>query len=593
MKNLYALLAGTLVAGSAMAQSRPLMQAKKMALAPAHPVVAAHAQRGAAIWSDDFSDPSTWQMGGDGANDWVIGQVAPAGSFPSPAIESTTASNGWAIYDSDLYCASSDDAWMQNVTPIDLSGFPTVQLVFEELYRKFQDQTFVDVSNDGINWTPFAVNTNITSNNSSANPAVITLPISSVAGNQSTVYIRFHFKSVNGCDYAWQVDDVSIEAIAGYNLVNVAASTTAYDYVNTTTWDSLAYTIYPLTEIRPLQLNMIYTSNSAAAENATATITTSDGYSSSNTASINPSDTVHYYGAPDYTPSAATGTYHINFALSGENADTDTTDNNRSDSVEVSTGVFARDRGVFQYYYNDDTQGSAFKIGNGFHVVNDEMLYSIDAVFANSSEVGAGLEMNAQLLDPNTSDFSPLAESQYTTVVETDLTAGGGANFVHFIFNPPVALTAGTDYLAVVQHFGGVRLDVAASGDCSAQTAFIYQSSDATWYYVTKAPMVRMNFNSNVGIGAENVQNGVGLGQNLPNPANGTTSVNYSLDNAAQVALNLYDINGKLVRNLVQGTEGAGSHRVEINTADLQEGVYFYTLTTDKMTATKRMTVVH
>ena len=593
MKNLYALLAGTLVAGSAMAQSRPLMQAKKMALAPAHPVVAAHAQRGAAIWSDDFSDPSTWQMGGDGANDWVIGQVAPAGTFPSPAILSTTASNGWAIYDSDLYCASSDDAWMQNVTPIDLSGFPTVQLVFEELYRKFQDQTFVDVSNDGINWTPFAVNTNITSNNSSANPAVITLPISSVAGNQSTVYIRFHFKSVNGCDYAWQVDDVSIEAIAGYNLVNVAASTTAYDYVNTTTWDSLAYTIYPLTEIRPLQLNMIYTSNSAAAENATATITTSDGYSSSNTASINPSDTVHYYGAPDYTPSAATGTYHINFALSGENADTDTTDNNRSDSVEVSTGVFARDRGVFQYYYNDDTQGSAFKIGNGFHVVNDEMLYSIDAVFANSSEVGAGLEMNAQLLDPNTSDFSPLAESQYTTVVETDLTAGGGANFVHFIFNPPVALTAGTDYLAVVQHFGGVRLDVAASGDCSAQTAFIYQSSDATWYYVTKAPMVRMNFNSNVGIGAENVQNGVGLGQNLPNPANGTTSVNYSLDNAAQVALNLYDINGKLVRNLVQGTEGAGSHRVEINTADLQEGVYFYTLTTDKMTATKRMTVVH
>ncbi len=593
MKNLYALLAGTLVAGGAMAQSHPLMHAKKMALAPAHPVASAHAPRGAAIWSDDFSDPSTWQMGGDGANDWVIGQVAPAGTFPSPAILSTTASNGWAIYDSDLYCASSDDAWMQNVTPIDLTGFPVVQLVFEEYYRKYQDQTFVDVSNDGTNWTQYQVNANISSNNSSTNPAVITLPISSVAGDQSTVYIRFHFKSVAGCDYAWQVDDVSIEAIAGYDLVNVAASNTAYEYVNTTSWDSLPYTIYPLTEIRPLQLNMIYTSNSVAAENATATISTSDGYSSSNTASINPSDTVHYYGAPDYTPSAALGIYHFNFALSGENTETDTTNNNRSDSVEVSTDIFARDRGAVQYYYNNDDQGSAFKIGNGFHVVNDEMLYSIDGVFSNTSEVGSGLEMNAQLLDPNTSDFSPLAESQYTTVFETDLTDGGGANFVHFIFNPPVALTAGTDYLAVVQHFGGVRLDVAASGDSPAQTSFIYQSTNATWYYVTKAPMVRMNFNSNVGVGAEDVRNGVGLGQSFPNPANTTTSVNYSLDNAAQVALNLYDINGKLVRNLVQGTVGAGSHRVDISTADLQEGVYFYTLTTDKMTATKRMTVVH
>ncbi len=593
MKNLYALLVGSLVAGGAMAQSHLLVPAKKMTAATAHPVVPVHTQRGAAIWSDDFSDPSSWLMGGDGANDWVIGQVAPGGSFPSPAIQSTTASNGWAIYDSDLYCATSDNAWMQFASPIDLTGFALVQLQFEELYRNFHSMTWVDVSTDGVNWTAFQVNSNVATNASTANPATITVPISSVAGNQGSVYIRFRFTSVAGCDYAWQVDDVSISAITGYDLLVLDAKTTAYDDFTTTTWDSLAYSIYPIPEIRPLDLNMKYTSNSVGAENYTATISTSDGFSASNTGVINPSDTVQYYLTTPYTPPASVGVYDISYEITGDNPDLDTSNNSKSQSVEVSAAVFGRDANSLEYRLFDDTLGSAFKVGNGFNVVNDEMLYSIDAAFYTGSDVGAGLEMNAQLLDPNTSDFSPLAESSYTTVTQSDLSAGGEAHFVHFIFNPPVALTAGTDYLAVVQHFGGVVLEVGGSGTSAAQTSFLYQSSDATWYYVTQTPMVRMNFTQNVGIDGTTVRNGVGLGQSFPNPANTAATVSYSLDNAAQVGLNLYDINGKLVRTLVNGNVAAGNHRVDINTADLQEGVYFYTLTTDKFTATKRMTVVH
>jgi hypothetical protein len=593
MNKLYVALVGGIVAGSAMAQSRTPLHTKKFPQAKTHPVAAHHSQRGAAIWSDDFSNPANWTMGGDGANDWVIGQVAPNGDYPEPAIQSTTAANGWAIYDSDLFCATSDDAWLQNVSPIDLTGYPAVQLVFEEEYRKYQDQTFVDVSNDGTNWTPIQVNTTITTNNSTTNPAVVTVPISSVAGNQSTVFFRFHFKSVAGCDYSWQVDDVSIEAIAGYDLVAVDAKTTAYDDYATTTWDSVPYSIYPISEIRPLALNMRYTSNSAAAENATATISTSDGFSASQSGNIDPTDTTQFYVTTPYTPSASVGVYNISYSVTGDNPDTDTTNNDLSNSVEVSSGVFGRDDNVLAYLQYDDTTGSAFKVGNGFHVIADEMLYSIDAAFYTSSNVGSGLELNAQLLDPNTANFDPLAESTYTTVYQSDLTPADGANFVHFMFDPPVQLTAGTDYLAVVQHFGGVRLDVGAGGISAPQTSFIYQSSDDTWYYTTRTPMVRMNFNSNISIGAENVQNGVGLGQNMPNPANGTTSVNYSLDQAAQVDFNLFDINGKLVRNLAQGNMAPGTHRVVINTADLQEGVYFYTLTTDRMTSTKRMTVVH
>lgn len=592
MNKLYAALVGTIVAGGAMAQS-PMLATKKVSNMAVHPATPVHAQRGAAIWSDDFSDPSTWQMGGSGSNDWVIGQVAPNGDYPEPAILSSTASNGWAIYDSDLYCASSDDAWIQNVTPIDLTGYPVVQLVFEEEYRKYRDQTFVDVSNDGVNFTSFEVNSLVALNDNTTNPAEVIVPISGVAGGQSTVYIRFRFTSTLGCDYSWQVDDVSIEPVVGYNLKMVDAKTTAYDDFTTTTYDSLPYTIYPITEIRPLALNMRYTSLSASTENATATITTSDGYSATSTTSIAPSDTVQYYPTP-YTPPASAGVYNINYNVTGENPDNDTTDNSKSRSVEVSYGTFARDEGALAAYYRDSTDGSPYKIGNDFHTIAQEQLMSIDVAFYSNSAVGDGIELNAVLMDASVYPPVPLVESEYHTLVQSELSAAGEANFVSFPFSQPYpVLSAGTDYFVAVQHFGGADITVGASGDSPVGTSFLFSSTANQWFYVTSAPMVRMTLVSTIGITENDVRNGVGLGQNVPNPANNTSTVNYSLDNAAQVNMNLFDINGKLVRTLVNGNMAAGNHRVDINTADLQEGVYFYTLTTDKSIATKRMTVVH
>ena len=58
------------------------------------------------LFSNDFSDPSLWTMtdhANGGTQNWVIGTAAPSGSFSSGmgAIASTTASNGFAMYDSD------------------------------------------------------------------------------------------------------------------------------------------------------------------------------------------------------------------------------------------------------------------------------------------------------------------------------------------------------------------------------------------------------------------------------------------------------------------------------------------------------------
>jgi hypothetical protein len=593
MKRIYPVFLCAVAALGVTAQNLPSHRAHKFSMAASHPVPMAQQDRGAAIWTNDFSDPSTWLMGGDGDDDWVIGTAGPSGAYAIDPIESTTADNGFALFDSDLYCSDNgDDAYIQNVNPINCSGFPLIVLQFEEFYRKFGDIPYVEVSNDGVNFTPFEVNSGVTTNQyCGPNPTLVTVPISAVAGNQSDVYIRFHYTSAAGCDYSWMVDDVSINAVVGNNMSMVDAGMTTWNSSTNATYDSLAYTIYPISELRPLGLHMRATNNGASAEHATADINTTDGYTASqDLGTMAMTDTATFY-APGYTPTATPGWYDINFSVTGDSVDTDPSDNQLTDSVGVTNYIFARDRGQLEQLWYDDASGSAYKIGNAYHIVADEQLYGIQVALYDSSTTG--IELTAQLLDPNTANFDILAESEYHTLTQDELSGPGEANFINFTFNPPVDLTAGTDYVVALNHFGGALVMTGASGTSPAQSSFLYQSSDDTWYYVTSTPMVRMVLGNIIGIPENDMHNGVGLGQNNPNPANESTTVTFSLAAGSNISLNLYDINGKLVRNLAQGHMSIGNHNVLVNTSGLDEGVYFYTLTTDGAVSTKRMTVVH
>jgi hypothetical protein len=72
----------------------------------------------------------------------------------------------------------------------------------------------------------------------------------------------------------------------------------------------------------------------------------------------------------------------------------------------------------------------------------------------------------------------------------------------------------------------------------------------------------------------------VALYQNYPNPFNPSTIIRYALPEQAFVRLVLANILGQEVAVLVDGSEGAGYHQVEVNesTFSLSSGFYFYRL---------------
>jgi hypothetical protein len=87
------------------------------------------------------------------------------------------------------------------------------------------------------------------------------------------------------------------------------------------------------------------------------------------------------------------------------------------------------------------------------------------------------------------------------------------------------------------------------------------------------------------------------LSQNVPNPFNPTTTIRYALPDADHVQLVIYDVNGRVVKHLINRSMNAGYHTAKWNGRDRQgrmcaSGVYFCRLTGDTKTLVRRMVLV-
>ncbi len=71
------------------------------------------------------------------------------------------------------------------------------------------------------------------------------------------------------------------------------------------------------------------------------------------------------------------------------------------------------------------------------------------------------------------------------------------------------------------------------------------------------------------------------LGQNYPNPFNSETIIPLELPERSKIKIDLYNIQGRLITRIYQGTENAGWPKIRYNASDLSSGVYFYRITAE------------
>lgn len=77
-----------------------------------------------------------------------------------------------------------------------------------------------------------------------------------------------------------------------------------------------------------------------------------------------------------------------------------------------------------------------------------------------------------------------------------------------------------------------------------------------------------------------------------PNPATNNATISYTLSKAGNVSVVVTDLMGRVVMNMEQGNQNAGvAYTLDLNTANLANGTYFYTLNVNGERQTKKFVV--
>ncbi len=125
---------------------------------------------------------------------------------------------------------------------------------------------------------------------------------------------------------------------------------------------------------------------------------------------------------------------------------------------------------------------------------------------------------------------------------------------------------------------------------------YIYYSNDTASTFTEYVHILDENFpvsiqeNNNL---FENIQ----LSQNYPNPFSTLTNIKFYFSKESKVEINIYNINGQLVSNLLNKNLPAGKHNISWDGKNetgqqLKSGIYFYRLKTDDGVFRKKMVLV-
>ena len=112
--------------------------------------------------------------------------------------------------------------------------------------------------------------------------------------------------------------------------------------------------------------------------------------------------------------------------------------------------------------------------------------------------------------------------------------------------------------------------------------------------YLRGNPMIRGYFDTDIDTTSvpEIIPAKYELAQNYPNPFNPVTTIRFELKETGMTKLEVFDIAGRHVRTLLNGSVEAGAYDLRFDASALSSGVYFYRLTSGDFTDIKKMSLV-
>ena len=604
-------LAAVLIAGSAAAQNSvgPLPSLKVPYDASAVRHNAPSQAKGAVIWTNDFSIPADWVITHDPNGfvvDWEIGiGIESGGPFGTPAILSTSAANGYAMLNSD---GGNNDppmgyeqSFLTTAQSIDLSAYPNVVLQFETQYRRFtNEQTYIAVSTDGVSWPvppsdtatvglplglyPVWAAGELVQSVSPGNPTTKRINISSSAGSQGTVWIRFYWYGIYG--YAWYVDDVQLEEQPQYDVVmnsGFVSHTGTGDEFGRIPAGQYAGTMnvggaYTNPGVQDQTNVVVSASGPFTASTSSPLLVTDETLLMDETVTATLTQQVHTATfnvtsdqiAQDAFP--ANNTYLRNFEITEFEYSLDGIGNHPA-GYELLTST-----GTSSFTNNADN----LFLFTRYFIDQPLDVYALEVVFANGTVAGGiivgSLHDTLEVQQDNV--LSPLVASAEHDVTAADVTAGSAI----IVFDSPYTLPAGVYFAGAELLSNSNANDIRVLDDITVpqpgNASLISLADDGLTYGNGNAFAIRLISDPSIGIRESNELAGISL---YPNPNEGIFTIN-----AAEAGSYLVDVTNVLGAT-VQSTRFNNTLKMDLT--GLAKGVYTVRVSNDAASTVQKVTI--
>ena len=253
-----------------------------------------------------------------------------------------------------------------------------------------------------------------------------------------------------------------------------------------------------------------------------------------------------------------------------------------------------RDPGTYSYYVMAQTAGG---LSDSSNVVSVELENNPPGNFSLISPV------DGETISVNASNLNNINSFIWTTAYDTD---GQELNYLFEMCNVSDSTCFDTTMterlyqptnLALIDYFGltngeysmSWRVEVTDGLDTLAAGGLSPSGADSLRYFTFST--------SQLGIDLANIPNSYDLSQNYPNPFNPSTKISYQLGRGEFVKLSIFDLNGNLIKNILNNKVNAGRGHVywdgknELG-QNVSGGVYLYTIETPSFLKTKKMIVL-
>jgi hypothetical protein len=598
--------------------------------------------------TDDFGSttsyavlPTGWSAGIlSGPGTWHWANMVSHAPFQIGTINSPSASNGWMIFDSDslggaVSTGPSPCGWLQS-PPYNCSGHPNVRVNFSNYFRKFKDSCYIWASTTPSfaagTYTVFPVflNNGLPNNTTLPNPTTAHVNISSVAGGQPTVYIRFVYLGSAGGGYQWMIDDVNLSDM---DAVDVALDKPFVAYYGGLDVGWNAFGSKPAKMIDTLAPE-VYATNWGYTAEPTTTVTANIFQGSSpvytNTIVRNlPVDAID--SLVDFVPagrfySNVVASYLVPFStsLSGD-ADV----NNNSDTIRYAVtdttwsqnvpGLAPLGRVFVHRLATATTPEASFSIATQFDVTAGRMdtVTSASVAFHHTTIAGQSAGVQFYHFNTTTSAWVYDGETIFKTLASSDISTSTSVVYTNF----PVDLNEGSiildggdrgrHYAAVVKGLNNNDTVTLVLGDNPGPYSIIgfvgaYDTSDndgsASQQFgvgglpngYPSTPYINLNFGPTPPVSIIDLNtNNNKVGIAYPNPANTVINIPFTMAENTTVRVVVTNAVGQMVSTRDFDATAGQASKASIETGGFSPGMYLYTVSANGIRTTGRIMVAH